>query len=149
MQTLRFESPHTETTLEHWRYVHNAIIPTAPLSLEELRERRERYRLEVAYLDDVPVGCSTVRPPDEETPNTTVIARILPAHRGQGLGRKLYDRCLEVAATLGGAGTETVVLASNTEGLAFARSLGFEEIETYLLPGDTIPFISLALPAPH
>ncbi|WP_330331040.1 GNAT family N-acetyltransferase [Streptomyces sp. NBC_00536] len=146
MPNLRFISPQDDATLADWQHVHNTIIPTDPLSLDVLRERRRRYRLEVAYVDDVAVGCSTVRPPDDETPNVTVIARILPPHRRQGLGRLLYARCLDVAATLGGAGIETVVLASNTEGLAFARALGFEEVETYLLDGATIPYVALALP---
>jgi hypothetical protein len=57
MSRLRIE-PVDETTLEDWRHVHNVIIPTASLSLEEVRERAGRNHLEVAYLGDVLVGCS-------------------------------------------------------------------------------------------
>ncbi|MFF9193776.1 GNAT family N-acetyltransferase [Streptomyces sp. NPDC014779] len=131
--------------LADWRLIHNTIIPTAPLSEAEVRERAGRNRLDVAYLDGVAVGCSTVRPPDEETPAATVIARILPAHRRRGHGTALYERGLAHARTLNDAGVETVVLASNEEGLAFALARGFVETERYLLPGDTVPFVTLRL----
>lgn len=65
MSRLRIE-PVDEATLEDRRHVHNAIIPPAPLSLDEVRERAGRNHLEVAYLGDVLVGCSTVRPPVED-----------------------------------------------------------------------------------
>ncbi|MFG2115769.1 GNAT family N-acetyltransferase [Streptomyces sp. NPDC048718] len=134
--------------LTDWRLIHNAIIPTAPLSEEQVRERAGRNLLDVAYADGVPVGCSTVRPPDEETPAATVISRILPEYRGRGFGTALYERGLGHARTLSEAGVETVVLASNTEGLRFARARGFVETERYLLPGDTVPFVTLRLAEP-
>jgi hypothetical protein len=40
---------------------------------------------------------------------------------------------------------ETVVLASNEDGLRFAQHHGFVEVERYVLPGDTIPFLELRL----
>jgi hypothetical protein len=40
---------------------------------------------------------------------------------------------------------DTVVLATNSDGLIFARHHGFVEIERYVLPGDTIPFVDLRL----
>ncbi|MFF5970200.1 GNAT family N-acetyltransferase [Streptomyces sp. NPDC012769] len=131
--------------LADWRLIHNAIIPTAPLSADEVRERAARNRLEVAYADGTAVGCSTVRPPDEETPAATVISRVLPAYRGRGYGTALYERGLAHARTLSDAGVETVVLASNQEGLRFALARGFVEVERYVLPGDTVPFVALRL----
>lgn len=131
--------------LEDWRLIHNTIIPTAPLSPEDVRERAGRNRLDVAYADGVAVGCSTVRPPDEETPAATVIARVLPGFRGRGYGTALYEHGLAHARTLSDEGVETVVLASNTEGLRFALARGFVETERYVLPGDTVPFVTLRL----
>jgi hypothetical protein len=55
---------------------------------------------------------------------------------GSGLGR---------ARELGAEVIETVVLSSNENGLRFARHRGFVEIERYLLPGDTTPWIDLRL----
>ncbi|MER8233070.1 GNAT family N-acetyltransferase [Streptomyces sp. NPDC094049] len=91
------------------------------------------------------VGCSTVRPPDGETPAATVIARTLPGFRGRGFGTALYERGLAHARTLGGDGVETVVLASSAEGLRFASARGFTEVERYVLPGDTVAFVTLRL----
>jgi len=141
---LRIERVDSEALIRDWQQVHNEIIPTDPLSLDDVRERVGRNVLEVAYDGDVLVGCSTVRPPSDETPAVTVIARILPAYRRQGFGEELYRRCLARARDLGSS-IETIVLASNVEGLAFAESHGFVEFERYVLPGDTIPFITLRL----
>ena len=37
------------------------------------------------------------------------------------------------------------MLASNEDGLTFALAHGFVEVERYLLPGATIPYVALAL----
>ncbi|MEV4766069.1 hypothetical protein AB0J89_25935 [Micromonospora chokoriensis] len=46
---------------------------------------------------------------------------------------------------LGAQVVHTVVLASNDDGLRFARHQGFVEIDRYVLPGDTIAFVDLRL----
>ncbi|MFD9483969.1 GNAT family N-acetyltransferase [Streptomyces sp. NPDC059991] len=145
MSNLRIQVPDSDATLRDWRHVHNVIIPTAPLSLGEVRERVHRNRLEVAYLGDVLVGCTTVRPPKDGSGTATVIARVLAEHRGQGFGEQLYTRGLDHARALGADVVETVVLASNVEGLRFARNHGFVEFERYVLPGDSTPWIELRL----
>ena len=128
-----------------WQHVHNTIIPSHVLSLDDVRQRAHLNRLEVAYLGPEAVGCSTVRPPTDEAPAATVIARVLPAFRQQGFGQELYARGLEFARALGATTIETVVLASNLDGLRFAESRGFVEIDRYVLPGDTVAFIDLRL----
>lgn len=128
-----------------WRHVHNVIIPAHQLSLDEVRERAQRNHLEVAYLSDVLIGCSTVRPPAGGTLTATVIARVLAAHRRHGFGEELYARSLSQARSLGATVIETVVLSSNEDGLRFALKHGFVETERYLLPGESIPWIDLRL----
>ncbi|HEX2499735.1 MAG TPA: GNAT family N-acetyltransferase [Actinomycetes bacterium] len=128
-----------------WQRIHNLIIPTAPLSIDEIGERARRSHLEVAYLDGVAVGCSTVRPPMGDPATATVIARVLPDHRRRGFGAQIYQRGLAKARELGAQVIETVVLASNADGIQFAQRQGFVEIERYVLPGDTIPFVDLRL----
>ncbi|MGW1927639.1 hypothetical protein ACWCQ0_54780 [Streptomyces massasporeus] len=61
------------------------------------------------------------------------------------LGTALYERGLAHARTLSDEGVETVVLASNEDGLRFALARGFVEVERYVLPGDTVPFVTLRL----
>ncbi|GAA2307409.1 hypothetical protein GCM10010416_19090 [Streptomyces caniferus] len=145
MSHLHIQQPDGDAAFKDWQHVHNVIIPTHLLSLDEVRERSQRHHLEVAYLGDVLVGCSTVRPPTDDSRTATVIARVLAAHRGQGLGEELYARGLDRSRELGAEVIETVVLSSNEEGLRFARRHGFVETERYLLPGDTIPWIDLRL----
>ncbi len=145
MSDLRIEQPASDPQLEDWRYVHNVIIPTHFLSIGDVRERARRHHLEVGYLGDEVVGCSTVRPPTDGTRTATVIARVLAAHRRQGFGEELYARGLNRARELGAEVIETVVLSSNLDGLRFAQKHGFVEIDRYLLPGDTIPWIDMRL----
>ncbi|MER6201968.1 GNAT family N-acetyltransferase [Streptomyces sp. NPDC001586] len=145
MPDLRFQQPDVDAALKDWRYIHNVIIPTHILSLEEVRERSERHHLEIVYLNDALVGCSTVRPPADATMTATVIARVLASHRGHGFGEALYARGLHRARELGARVIDTVVLSSNEDGLRFAKKHGFVETERYLLPGDTIPWIDLRL----
>ncbi|MEU0784549.1 GNAT family N-acetyltransferase [Streptomyces sp. NPDC006173] len=145
MPILRIEKPDDEARLADWQHVHNVIVPPAALSLDDVRERVRRNRLEVAYLGDVLVGCTTVRPPAEDSGTATVIARVLAAHRGQGFGEKLYARGLEQARALGAETVETVVLAANEAGLRFARHQGFVEIDRYVLPGETAEWVDLRL----
>ncbi|KUH38333.1 MULTISPECIES: GNAT family N-acetyltransferase [Streptomyces] len=146
MSELRCERVKGGSGAEDWRQVHNEIIPTHLLSPQDVRERAGRHHLEVAYLGDAVVGCSTVRPPTAERPDTaTVIARILPPYRRRGYGGELYARGVAVAREAGAVTLETAVPASNDDGLRFALGHGFTEVERYLLDGDTIPWIDLRL----
>ncbi|TWF90844.1 acetyltransferase (GNAT) family protein [Streptomyces brevispora] len=145
MTGLRIERVDGSAKLVDWRYVHNTIIATAVLSLAEVDERARRNRLAVAYLGEVVVGCSTVRPPAPDDAVATVIARVLPDHRGRGFGGQLYARGLAEARALGADVIETCVLESSPEGLRFALDRGFVETERYVLPGDSVPFIDLRL----
>lgn len=143
MDGLRIEPVAGERMMLDWQYVHNAIIPTAPLTLDEVRDRTGRNHLEVAYLGGEVVGCSTLRSPTDEDA-AVVIARVLPDYRRRGIGLAMYERGLEKASEFADKRpVETVVLASNEDGLAFAAEHGFVEVERYVLPGDTIPFVSL------
>ena len=127
-----------------WRHVHNAVIQTAPLSLDEVRGNAGLRVMEVAYADDVLVGNTTVRPPTDEEP-ATVIVRVLPEHRRQGYGAQLFVRAHAQGREVGDGTVQTVVLESNVDGLGFALAHGFVEVERYLLDGDTIPFVTLRL----
>lgn len=145
MDELHFLQVGDDRSVADWQRIHNEIIPTDPLSLDEVRERAGRNRLELAYLRDTAVGNSTVRPPADDA-GAMVIARVLPAYRRQGIGTRLYERGLEAGrAWADDRPLETVVLASNEDGLAFALARGFVEVERYTLPGATIPYVALEL----
>ena len=136
-----------QRTALDWQRVHNEIIPTDPLDLEQVRERSGPHHLEVVYVGEEAVGGSTVRRPTHHA-GAMVIARVLSSHRRQGLGELLYARGLAVAREWADdRPVETVVLASNEDGLAFALAHGFVEVDRYLLPDDTIPYVALRLAA--
>lgn len=137
----------TGDLLDDWRGIHNTIIPAAPLSAAEVAERATRNRLTLAYANGVIVGNATVRPPSGPDQVATVIVRILPEHRRKGFGTVYAEAELTHARSLGARRIETVVLASNTDGLSFAHALGFVEHDRYLLDGGTIPFVDLHLPS--
>ncbi|NUS27422.1 MAG: GNAT family N-acetyltransferase [Streptomyces sp.] len=143
---VRVERAAGDAMLEQWRYVHNVIIPADPLGLDAVRERSARYRLENAYVGDVLVGCSTVRPPEGEGAVATVIARVLPAYRRRGYGTVIYENGLAHARVLGARTIETCVLAVNEDGLRFAGKQGFVEVERYVLDGESDLWVDLRLP---
>ncbi|MFS4094794.1 GNAT family N-acetyltransferase [Streptomyces sp. AF1A] len=145
MSDLRIEAVQGDGMLEQWRYAHNVVVPPAAMSLEDARLRLGRYRLENAYLGDVLVGCSTVRPPVGEEAVATVIARVLPEFRRRGFGAAVYDSALGHARVLGAKAVETCVLAANEDGLRFARRRGFVEIERYVLDGERDEWVDLRL----
>jgi len=132
-----------EAGLRDWQRIHNLIIPTSPLSAAEVEERARRNHLEVAYLDGVAIGCSTVSAPENGA--VVVIARVRPGYRRRGFGELIYRRARDKARESGARHIDTVVLASNPDGLRFAEKHGFVEVDRYLLPGDAIPFIDLRL----
>ena len=144
--TLRIMAVNDDT-LDDWRAIHNQIIPTAPLSPAEVAERATRNRLTLAYEDEVLVGNATLRPPTAKSLTATVIVRVLPQFRRRGYGSAYLASVLADARSLGAARIETVVLASNEDGLTFALANGFVEVDRYTLDGDTTPFIDLYLPA--
>ncbi|WP_406109478.1 GNAT family N-acetyltransferase [Streptomyces sp. NBC_01003] len=145
MTDLRIEKVQGDALIEDWRHAHNLIIPADPLSLDDVRERVGRNHLEVAYLGDTLVGCTTVRPPTDDTATATVIARVLPDHRRQGFGEVLYRHGLEHARKLDAAVIETVILASNVAGVRFAEKHGFVEVERYVLPEDPALWFTMRL----
>ncbi len=142
---LRIEKPLDDAALADWRRVHNTVVPPHPLSLADARDRSVRHVLEVAYLGEELVGCSTVRPPADDSRTATVIARVLPDHRRQGFGAELYRRGLERARELGAEVVETVVLADNGDGIRFAERHGFVEFDRYTLEGRSEVWIDLRL----
>jgi len=137
--------PVGPATVAAWRDTHNAIIPAHTLTAEDVRERMTRNRLTLAYDGAELVGNATIRPPVPDTMTATVIVRILPRHRRQGHGSEYLTAMLAEARGMGAQRIETVVLAANQDGLAFARRRGFVEFDRYVLDGENAEYIELYL----
>lgn len=145
MHALRFEAVSDAAAIARWRHVHNVVIPTGPLSVDDVRDRAARNRLTLAYLGDALVGNLTVRAPADASKTAVVIARVLPELRRRGYGAEIYAHGLGQARAFDADVIETVVLASNEDGLTFAFKHGFVEIDRYVLNGDTVPYVDLRL----
>ena len=145
MTVLTFTRVTDEVTADAWRQIHNEIIPSDPLTRDQVASRSKSNILDVAHLGSAIVGCATVRPETDEDP-VTVIVRILPAFRRRGLGSEYLVHALAEAQALDAVEIATIVLATNHDGLAFALRRGFVETERYTLDGDTVPYIHLARP---
>jgi RimJ/RimL family protein N-acetyltransferase len=130
-----------------WRDIHNAVIPAHILTSDDVHERRTSNRLTLAYDAAELVGNATIRPPRPDSMTATVIVRILPEHRRQGLVSEYLAAMLTEARGMGARRIETVVLAANEDGLAFAARHGFVEFDRYVLDGQSAAWVSLYLAA--
>ena len=143
MSDLTFTRVTDDLTADAWAQVHNQIIPSDPLTVAQVVERSKLYVLDLATIDGMTVGCSTVRPALGEEP-VTVIVRILPTCRRRGLGSALLAHALAHAAAWDAVHGQTIVHASNADGLEFALRRGFVETDRYTLEGESVPYIHLA-----
>jgi len=133
----------TPESSESWRAIHNLIIPSDPLSADDVQERLTRNALTLAYVGEALVGNATIRPPAPADGIATVIVRILPAHRRQGHGSEYLQAMLDRAREPGVQGISTVVVAANSDGLHFAQRHGFAETERYTV--DETEYVHLSL----
>jgi ribosomal protein S18 acetylase RimI-like enzyme len=78
----------------------------------------------------------------------TVIVRVLPQYRRKGRGSEYLAAMLAEARGMGARRIETVVLASNQDGLAFAGRHGFVEFDRYVIDGETTAYVGLYLATP-
>jgi RimJ/RimL family protein N-acetyltransferase len=137
--------PVSPDACSKWRDIHNAVIPAHPLNTDQVLERLTRNRLTLAYDGGELVGNATIRPPQPDQMTATVIVRILPEYRRQGLGSEYLAAMLTEARGMGARRIETVVHTSNQDGLAFALRHGFVEFDRYVLDGETTAYVDLYL----
>jgi mycothiol synthase len=151
-----FRRADSDADLQGWVDVWNAITPREPTSVEFVRDRwmRQPERLYlVAEADRRIVGAGMAAPSD--TPGRLFIGvRVLPAHRGRGLGSALYDELEAQALGLRPASLSTQVAEDAAEGRRFAESRGYVEVgrQVELIraldgdeePPDPIPGIDIA-----
>lgn len=82
-------------------------------------------------VDDEPVGVVAVQPLDDEGVCEMKRLYVRPAHRNEGLGRRLAMAIVEVARDLGYETMRLDTVASMTAARSVYRSLDFEERPPY------------------
>jgi GNAT superfamily N-acetyltransferase len=118
--------PETVADYEAWRSVRLAVLPNERTdSVEELQKSPRDRRLLVAYLDGEVAGAGVAARSD--TGGAFVQPRVLPSHRGRGVGEALLRALAGHAHGLGHgeAGSHVEELAA----LGFAERFGFREID--------------------
>lgn len=129
----------TDDDYEQWRQVRIAVLPyERTASVAELRESASADRLMVlARQDGVVVGHGLAARSDMARAGS-VVPRVLPEHRRQGIGTALLHH---LVAHVEGLGLPTLRAGADDEGsLAFAHRFGFEEAnreveQTYRVDG--------------
>jgi mycothiol synthase len=81
----------------------------------------------LGYLDDEPVGCGVGRPSSIRESQYSMV-RVLPEHRGQGVGTALYQAVSQHARGTGKTSLWGRIREADAESLRFARRHGFEEV---------------------
>jgi GNAT superfamily N-acetyltransferase len=91
---------------------------------------RPRGRLWLAMDSGEAAGCVGLRPFEGDACEMKRLY-VRPAHRGKGIGRKLAEKTIEVAKTLGYRRMLLDTLAAMAEATALYRGLGFKETGPY------------------
>jgi ribosomal protein S18 acetylase RimI-like enzyme len=84
----------------------------------------------LAMQDQSAIGCVALRPLSDQRAEIKRLY-VQPAFRGAGLGRRLAETAVQVAASKGYRSLCLDTLASMTGAIALYRSLGFVDIEPY------------------
>jgi mycothiol synthase len=113
---------------EAWRAVRLAVVPSERCdTVAELRAQERPSRLLLLASDEGVVVGSGMADRSEVSGGAYVVARVLPAHRRRGVGTALVAALTEHAASLDVPQLRTGVADDGS--LAFARGLGFEEVD--------------------
>jgi GNAT superfamily N-acetyltransferase len=122
----------TPVDLEAWAEIKSRVVPNEPVTADQLMATDEPGRLLLlAERDGVLAGCG-IGALSNFGGRVFVAARVLPEHRGRGVGRELVRALAEHGRGLGREGVNAFVDADDQAALAFARSYGLREVDYQL-----------------
>jgi mycothiol synthase len=126
---MRLETPTAERQFEQWaaimERVEGDVYDTDELAHVIQDDQASAWIL--ASWDDAPVGCGVGRP-SSIAGSLYAMARVLPEHRGQGVGTRLYEALSEHAARLGLTSLWGRIEEEDAGSLRFAENRGFREV---------------------
>ena len=123
---IELRTPETDEEFEAWRHVRLVVLPHERTEgVEEMRASPRGRFLMLAHLDGELAGAGVMARSD--TGGAFVQPRVLPTHRGRGVGSALL-RALADAA-VGAGHTEAGAHVEELGALAFAERFGFRETD--------------------
>ena len=122
----------TDADLDTWVRVKNAVVPNEPTTAEQVRAYVDPdHLLLLAEEDGLAVGCGIC---DRSSfgGRAFIAARVLPAHRRQGIGTAIARALGAHARALGLTGASGFVYADEPHSIAFADRFGLVEVDVQL-----------------
>ena len=125
---LRFETPSTPRRYEQWAAILEQVSGDA-FDVDEIAhfvssDTESAFLL--VLVGDEALGCGVGRPSSIQS-SLYAMVRVLPQHRGQGVGTRIYEALSERARALGRDSMWGRILEGDTESRSFAANRGFRE----------------------
>ena len=138
---IRLETPSSERQFEQWATIMERVEGDV-YEVDELahviQDDADSVWVLAAHGDEA-LGCGVGRP-SSIAGSLYAMARVLPEHRGQGFGTRLYEALSEHAAQRGLTSLWGRIQEGDVESLRFAENRGFREVsreyEVVLEVGD-------------
>jgi mycothiol synthase len=127
--SIRLETPSTRSQFEQWAAIMERVEGDV-YDVDELAhviQDDEDSAWLLAARGDEAVGCGVGRP-SSIAGSLYAMARVLPEHRGQGVGTRLYEALSQHAAALGLTTLWGRIQEGDTESRRFAEKRGFREV---------------------
>jgi GNAT superfamily N-acetyltransferase len=127
--TVRLETPSTQAHFEQWAAIMERVEGDV-YDVDEVAhviQGDEDSAWLLASLGDEAAGCGVGRP-SSIAGSLYAMARVLPEHRGRGVGTRLYEALSEHAARLGLASLWGRIEDGDAASLRFAENRGFREV---------------------
>jgi GNAT superfamily N-acetyltransferase len=126
---IRLETPVARRQFEDWAAIMERVEGEAwdANELAHVIQSDEDSAWLLASLGDEAVGCGVGRP-SSVAGSLYAMARVLPEHRGQGVGTRLYEALSEHAARLGLASLWGRIEEGDAASVRFAENRGFREV---------------------
>ena len=158
----RLETPSTPSQFEQWASIMERVSGDV-YDVDELAhviQDDEESAWILAFGGEETLGCGVGRP-SSIAGSLYAMARVLPNHRGQGVGSALYQTLSEHAARLGLTSLWGRIEEGDVASLRFAENRGFREVsreyevvldvaeaDTSVGPPDGVELVSLAEVSP-
>jgi mycothiol synthase len=127
--TVRLETPSTQSQFEQWADIMERVSGDVydPEELAHVISSDDESAWILASRGDVPLGCGVGRP-SSIAGSLYAMARVMPEHRGRGVGHSLYEALSAHARERGLTSLYGRIVEGDEGSLRFAENRGFREV---------------------